>query len=138
MCYGLCYIRRFAPQLFLFSLVSPFHNKEVYGSEANSSSFAFAVSEWQKVFSSGQGHTILFKNKFVVFKCSKRLEVLNFQLHQDAGMPVRGQPCAAPLSCCGDAGAGRCNLDPKTYLVASYEQQYFQGTDPFFSSCLFL
>lgn len=102
------------------------------------SSFAFTVFEWHRVFLSGQGHTILFKNKFVVFKCSKWLEMLNFQLLQDAARSLQGHPCAAPLSCHGDTGAGQCNLDPKTYLVISYKQQYLQGTDPLFSSCLFL
>lgn len=30
------------------------------------------------------------------------------------------------------------SLDPDTHLGASYEQSYFQGTDPLFSSCPFL
>lgn len=51
--------------------------------------------------------------------------MLTFQLLQDTGRAVWGQPCAAPLSWYGDAEAGWCNLNPKTYLVAAYEQQHF-------------
>lgn len=137
MCCGLCYICGFAPLPFLFSLVSPFHNKEVYGSKASSSSFAIAVSEWQKVFSSRQGHTVLFKNKFVVFKCSKRLEMLNFQLPQDAGRPVWGWPCAAPVMVWGCWGR---ILQPQSKNLSDVflRTAVFSRQRPFFPSCLFL
>lgn len=51
----------FAPQLpFLFS-VFPFHNKEVYGSEADSSSFVFEVWVAQGVFFEGRAMQFCLK-----------------------------------------------------------------------------
>lgn len=62
--------------------------------------------------------------------------VSDWKCWTSSSLKMQGGLCGAgPVllpSWSGDAGAGLCNLNPKTYLMSSYEQQYFQGRDPFF------